>query len=800
MQSGEANQDSEPNVAVNPVNPQEVAATAFTPSPNVNAVNSAIYYSNDGAITWTLLDIIGGTPVRDQTLRFASTSGELYAGVLWGQGLLPQVNFDILRTNDFSGMNVMTRLVNPRKNDDQPFVHAATVPNGPDAGKDRIYVGSNDHAPANIPATIDLSLDALASTTASPNTQTVVVESRKVSRDGFQTRPAIHINGPIYAIYYSIYPDSSGADVVIVRDDNWASGTKPFSALVDKSDPMNPIPGIRIATGVANPLNLPALGASPPNQQGQRIGGDLSIAVDPNINNSATVYVCWGDMVGGVYMLQVKKSIDSGFTWSNAPLRPITNATNPALAINNSGRLGFLYQQVVTDPQGNQFWQTTLELTTDDFDHITTHILANTPAGTPASAGQPYLGDYLYMMAVGDSFHGVFCANNTPDTNNFPSSVAYQRNADFAAQTLLDTDLKTPVNISIDPFFFTVSITPDNVIAGFVLDTNGNPIVDAAIAVTASDGTFIVEVSTDSRGHYTTPVLAAGVYGVSATQTGFVPANANVTVLDPVLLTIQNFVLTATLPYTVQGQVTDTNGNPIAGATVRLTANSAVPGILTTQTDATGHYSFSNEDPGPYAGDYTEDVSAPGFTSTSRTFIIPNGATLPENFVLEQQGVLTGHVTDMAAGTPLGGALVSLGTPQTFTDSTGLYTIMVNPGQYTATASLTGFTPKEASVTILSGQTVPQDFALVPAVPGTITGTVTDDSGSPLGRAKVAAQGAGATRTDDNGNYTLSVLPGTYAVTASAGIHFDTQTSTVTVAEGQMVPLDFILVAKGSRF
>ena len=77
LSSAETNQDSEPNLAVNPANPQEMAATAFTPSPNAGSKNSPIYYSKDGGSTWSLLDIIGGTPVRDQTLRFADSSGTL---------------------------------------------------------------------------------------------------------------------------------------------------------------------------------------------------------------------------------------------------------------------------------------------------------------------------------------------------------------------------------------------------------------------------------------------------------------------------------------------------------------------------------------------------------------------------------------------------------------------------------------------------------------------------------------------------------------------------------------------------
>jgi hypothetical protein len=495
--SGESNQDSEPNLAVNPVNPLEMAATAFTPSPNAGSTNSPVFYSTDGGNTWSLKDLIAGTPVRDQTLRFATSGGYLYAGVLWGGGNnIALINFDILRTNNFSGLTTMTVLAQ-RTNDDQPFVQASTVPSGPSAGNDRIYVGSNDHAPSNIPATIDLSLDANA---AVPATSTVRLEKRSVVRDGFQTRPAVHPNGTVYAIFYA-EPSGGSFDVVIVRDDNWASGSTPFNALVDPGDGKQ---GLRIATGVDNPFLSLFIGQ-------QRIGGDLSIAVDPN--DSANVYVCWGDQESGTYTLYVRKSTDSGATWSGN-LRTIANATNPALAINSHGRLGFLYQQV-TGLSPNQRWETTVELTTDDFASTRSYVLANTPAATPAATFQPYLGDYLYMLAVGPEFYGIFTANNTPDAANFPNGVTYQRNANFTTQTLLANDDVTPVPASIDPFFFKVAPGVGRVVtaianAGRFGDTCAGSFVDEQLTIDngGSGPLLITDIASSSADFLTPSVLS----------------------------------------------------------------------------------------------------------------------------------------------------------------------------------------------------------------------------------------------------------------------------------------------------
>ena len=121
--------------------------------------------------------------------------------------------------------------------------------------------------------------------------------------------------------------------------------------------------------------------------------------------------------------------------------------------------VGFLYQQV--DRSGaDQRWVTHIEFTEDGFASVQDFVLANVPAMTPPPIFIPYIGDYVHLMAVGEDFHGIFSANNTPDLANFPNGVNYQRNADFTTRTLLDNN-NQPVPVSIDPFY--VRFTPPTV-------------------------------------------------------------------------------------------------------------------------------------------------------------------------------------------------------------------------------------------------------------------------------------------------------------------------------------------------
>jgi hypothetical protein len=322
---------------------------------------------------------------------------------------------------------------------DQPFVQATTA-----NGQDRVYVGINDFNGSPRTATVIEYLDAASS---NPTINTIRLERRNTSgQDGPQVRPAIfHGNdGTVYAIFYGWRTWNGSvatSDVVICRDDNWGIGTNPFSALVDANDNTS---GLRIVTNVTVPWSIPGLGQ-------ERIGGDVSIAVDPR--NSSTVFVAWADQQANTgYTLHIRNSTDRGVTWSGTDLRTIPNAKNPALAINITGYIGFLYKQL-TGTGNNQRWETHLELTKDSFTTRTDYILANTPANSPARIFFPYLGDYDHLIAAGRDFYGIFCANNTPDLANFPSGISYQRNADFTTHTLLSTDGSTQVQISIDPFF-----------------------------------------------------------------------------------------------------------------------------------------------------------------------------------------------------------------------------------------------------------------------------------------------------------------------------------------------------------
>jgi hypothetical protein len=445
--SGEAGQDAEPNIAVNPQNPQQMVATAFIRDP-MNGPNAPVFVSQDQGVTWSIRSIVPGGPgTADISVGFGSTGGTLYAGIL----NFTTTNLNVLRTGDPFSLTPMTVLVD-RAREDQPWVTALTARPGGGVDQDLVFIGHNDFNTRPATASVEFSRDARTAEAPAGFATRSVERRATLGQDGPPVRTAAHPDGTVYVAFQRWVrglppgPNDVGMDVVIVRDDAFGAGATPFRSLTDPSDGAV---GVRVAgdrfvrfTASTGPLGQ------------ERIGADLTIAADPT--NSDHVWIGWCDRVGGPqgtdWTMHVRHSGDRGLTWS-ADLRTVTNAKNPSLAVNSEGLVGLMFQQLI-GAGATARWVTQLETTPDGWaTPPTSLVLHSALASTPPRKGLPYLGDYLRLLCVDTNFYGVFAGSNLPDPANFPNGVVYHRNADFNSHTLLRTDNVTPVQISIDPFF-----------------------------------------------------------------------------------------------------------------------------------------------------------------------------------------------------------------------------------------------------------------------------------------------------------------------------------------------------------
>ncbi|HET6331400.1 MAG TPA: PKD domain-containing protein, partial [Holophagaceae bacterium] len=712
--SGETNCDGEPSIAVNPANPLQMAGTAFTPDPAAGSM-APYYVSTDGGNTWTLNSVMpGGKMTSDVSLRFGTSSNVLYAGILRGDN----TNLNILRTSGFSLSNPMSVLVD-RANDDQPFLDARTV-----NGADRVYIGNNNFAAsvASQTATVDLSTNA-ATAAAPAGFAPASVEARATSgQDGPSVRAASAPDGRVYAALLGWRSGSATfvSDVVVVRDDAGATGATKFKSLLGSDG----LAGTKVATGQNMTFNS-QLGSD-------RVGSSLAIAVDPT--DSLTVYVAWGeDGTGGGWTLHLRRSTDGGVTWSS-DLRTIVGATNPALAINNAGEVGFFYQKLTGGVWNNQ---ADFAPKNDPFTSPTTIVLANLPDGSTTTCGQPTIGDYSGLIAVGADFYGVFSGDNTPNSANFPHGVTYQRQVNWSSQQLLSTDGVTQVSTSLDPFFFHVSGLGTTATAPSITTQPASTTVNAGATATFSvgaSGTAPLSYQWQKNGaniggatsaSYTTPATTSTDNGATFSATVSNAAGS---------ATSNNATLTVVSPAnTVTASIT----TPASNVTI---ASGTAQSFVGTGTDSSSTATLS------YSWTFGDGVSA---TGASASHIYTNTGSTAVTYTA------TLKVTD-----------------NTGVSNTATRTITVNPAAAnTVTASIT--TPA-SNVTIASGAA--QSFA----------GTGTDSSSTAtLSYAWTfgdggTATGASASHTYTNTGSTAVTYTATLKVTDNTGIS-NTATRAITV-------------------
>ena len=227
--------------------------------------------------------------------------------------------------------------------------------------------------------------------------------------------------------------------------------------------------------------------------------------------------------------------------------------------------------------------------------------------------------------------------------------------------------------------------------------------------------------------------------------------------------------------FTISGQVKDTNGAPVNGATLTIFQ---AP-ILTTQSDGAGAYSFT----GLPAGTYKVDISKPGYGFTPTSITLTNiNSDQTANFTAFVAFTISGQVSGAGSGLPV--TLSGSQSRSVFTDTGGVYAFNLVPagGNYTVSINSPFFNVTPPSITfnnLSANQTA--NFNSVIAT-YTISGTVTRNglpkSGITLQLRDTSGFTPPSTTTDANGHYAFTnVVAGrSYSVdVASANYLFDSK-------------------------
>lgn len=436
--SAEAFQNSEPSLAVNPLNTLQMIAGSFgNGTPFFKSVNGGTIWTDYGNLSTSDKSLAwrqDGVAALAATLQVLTPPPRFTSQIQTFSGTIAAANFGV-PINTFPSAPPAQAL-------DQPWIRTGA--------SGQTYETYNNLSNAGgRTAAIRVSSDN-GVTFAAP----VTLET--VNPTGGQDAPSVRsaVNGnTVYAAFtrWGTGSATTGGDifsnsqVVVVRSTN--SGAS-FSAGTTAAT----------TTGYFSTTN------NTPLTLGQeRTGSDIAIAVDPN--NANHVVVAYGDRTGaGQLQLKVVESIDGGATWSNKFTTPAAvRSALPGVSILTDGGIGLLYAQY--DPATNQLSQHLLT-TTDDFATTTDSLLGTESNATPASVFDPYLGDFYDLTSVDDTFFGVFSASNADDgTDALFASATFQRDfigtpgtASFALRNLAGG----PVDFSIDPFVFAfnLAVTP----------------------------------------------------------------------------------------------------------------------------------------------------------------------------------------------------------------------------------------------------------------------------------------------------------------------------------------------------
>jgi hypothetical protein len=506
--------DTEPSIAVNPTNPNEVVVVSF--SGNWTATqNAPVWKSSDGGLTWRRVPQIpqpqaGLSGPGDQKVAFDS-SGRLHVAELGVNS--SSANFDFIFRQTGTADAALT--AGASFGDDQPHLDIDRQTLGTCAG--RLYSPWLNFGVANSRSTVANSTDRGVNITN-------VGAGNNSSFPNRTSRIAIAPNGRVYLIYKTregggtAEPNAfENAHFRVMRSDDcgatWtalgASGTSVHGAGA-------------VQTFFTTQFGNPASGRP----VGRARSSDAWIATDPGDGDVYAAYVRRDSGFGQIF---VARSTDQGVTWTSTRVTDGTqHSAYPEIAVAANGAVGVLYIDFVDNGTVTQF-RHHFARSFDDGATWSDQILQSMDPTGLAGAGNGFLwGDYEGLTALGTTFYGVYTGQATGRTTPQLDPIFFR-----------DSAFKVPPKISISgPVVFPEScgLTPQ-VATLNVCNVGGAPLT--ASPITSSSPRFAV---TTPVGGFPVTVAAGACYPfqVTFTPTGPGPANATLTIPsdDPLNLSV----------------------------------------------------------------------------------------------------------------------------------------------------------------------------------------------------------------------------------------------------------------------
>ncbi len=343
-------------------------------------------------------------------------------------------------------------------------------------------------------------------------------------------------------------------------------------------------------------------------------------------------------------------------------------------------------------------------------------------------------------------------------------------------------------------------LSPANsTITGKVIDDLGAPINDVTIAAKHTLHKNITkETTTNAQGTFALSLIA-GPYQVSADKSGYQDsAPLSISVESNEVKTLASEIVLNRNTNFISGIIKNTSMQPIFGVSVHLTSNSLQ---FDKVTDADGFFEFVVPD-----GTWILHVEKQGFISPAdQSISVSGGANIqvsPSPVLTPRAGIISGLVTDgtKSLENVTIKAFPNAGVPyETTSDVYGQFNFNVQPGTYTLTAEIAGYTFSQSiQITIGAGETKSGQEIILSAIQCTIKGKVTSDGYTPVSGVQVFNSNVSMITLDD-GIYELGVENGKHVIYAFKEKYISTPPETVTVAPGQILDqINFILTPNAS--